>query len=494
MTFRAKSPPQQGRRSWRDVLSIHPAANRIPEPTDQEKRRLADDLRGQPQRIPVVLVRVAGNSDLQLLDGRTRLDLQEAAGIQVIDADGQLLVPYTIEEVPNDAEAEDLSESLNLHRRHLSGEARRKLIAAKIKRDPSRSDRQIAKMTKASPSTVGTVRAKMEARGEVSKLDTRTDAKGVKQPARKATKDRERPAKGRRGSADPFRIPGCAEFARREKLGPTIVNKLRGTSLGRAAEMDELIELDRAGQTEVVKALIAAAIAGEQVSALRVKSPTDLEDRNRQLECEIKDLKTNLAVAQAYPGGEPFIRASTAEQLDISATDTSEVGRQAAHIQKLENELAESKAEIAGLKREVEELRQARDKRIEQLIVERRKYADAPLPPLNLARLPLGDQLIILIGLLENGLAPVRNLVAALELPANASVKRRAQLDNIDGMVGAVFNWMSTTRDYVAEIKQALDDYAAATAPPDTPPPPPPADDGLDIPEYLRRDKKEATT
>jgi len=199
-------------------------------------------------------------------------------------------------------------------------------------------------------------------------------------------------------------------------------------------------------------------------------------------------------VAQAYPGGEPFIRASTAEQLDISATDTSEVGRRAAHIQKLENELAESKAEIAGLKREVEELRQARDKRIEQLIVERRKYADAPLPPLNLARLPLGDQLIILIGLLENGLAPVRNLVAALELPANASVKRRAQLDNIDGMVGAVFNWMSTTRDYVAEIKQALDDYAAATAPPDTPPPPPPADDGLDIPEYLRRDKREATT
>ena len=149
---------------------------------------------------------------------------------------------------------------------------------------------------------------------------------------------------------------------------------------------------------------------------------------------------------------------------------------------------------ITGLESEIEELRAARHKRLEQLIAERGTWENKPLPPLNLARLPLGDQLIILIGLLENGLAPVRNLVAALELPANASVKRRAQLDNIDGMVGAVFNWMSTTRDYVAEIKQALDDYAAATAPPDTPPPPPPADDGLDIPEYLRRDKKEATT
>src|SRR5262249_41046078 len=68
---------------------------------------------------------------------------------------------------------------------HLTAEQRRELIDKLIKATPEKSDRQIAETVKASPTTVGTRRAKMEAKGEVSKLDTRTDAKGVKQPASK---------------------------------------------------------------------------------------------------------------------------------------------------------------------------------------------------------------------------------------------------------------------------------------------------------------------
>jgi len=136
-------------------------------------------------------------------------------------------------------------------------------------------------------------------------------------------------SKRKRRDGASIRIPSCAEVARRTKLGNTTVNRLRGTSLGSAAEMDELVELNRGApdgeHTEIVRALIAAAVAGEKVSAIRVELPP----------------------------------ASIAEQLDISATDTSEVGRQAAHIQKLENELAKSKAEIAGLKREVENAKAA---------------------------------------------------------------------------------------------------------------------------------------
>jgi ParB-like chromosome segregation protein Spo0J len=75
--------------------------------------------------------------------------------------------------------------SLNYHRRHLTAEQRRELIAKLIKATPEKSDRQIAETVKASPTTVGTVRAEMEAKGEVSKLDTRIDRKGVEQPARK---------------------------------------------------------------------------------------------------------------------------------------------------------------------------------------------------------------------------------------------------------------------------------------------------------------------
>jgi hypothetical protein len=73
----------------------------------------------------------------------------------------------------------------NIQRRHLTTEQKRDLIAELLKADPSKSDRQIAKQTKTSPTTVGTVRAEKEASGDVSKLDTRTDTKGRKQPSKK---------------------------------------------------------------------------------------------------------------------------------------------------------------------------------------------------------------------------------------------------------------------------------------------------------------------
>jgi hypothetical protein len=108
--------------SWRDILSIHRAANRIPNPTEEEKRNLAADLSCHGQRVPVVLVCVASNPDARpdLLDGRTRLDLLEADGVKVVDSDGQLLVPHKVMQVQDDTEAENLSLSLNVHRRQLS--------------------------------------------------------------------------------------------------------------------------------------------------------------------------------------------------------------------------------------------------------------------------------------------------------------------------------------------------------------------------------------
>ncbi len=75
--------------------------------------------------------------------------------------------------------------SANVHRRHLTGEQKRELIAKLLKAQPEKSDRQIAETVKASPTTVGTVRAKMESAGDVSKLGTRQDTKGRQQPANK---------------------------------------------------------------------------------------------------------------------------------------------------------------------------------------------------------------------------------------------------------------------------------------------------------------------
>jgi hypothetical protein len=56
------------------------------------------------------------------------------------------------------------------------------------------------------------------------------------------------------------------------KLGDDVVNQLKGTSLDNAREQDELVILNRGAPkgelTDVVKQLVAAAVAGEKVSAI----------------------------------------------------------------------------------------------------------------------------------------------------------------------------------------------------------------------------------
>src|SRR5262249_48600179 len=130
-----------------------------------------------------------------------------AAGVEVVDANGKVLVQHRIIQVANDAEAECLSLSLNVHRRHLTGEQKRELIAQQLKATPEKSDRQIAEIVKASPTFVGKVRAEKEATGDVSTVDTRTDTKGRKQPAKKAKKVKQ-PAEKKLARSEPAAVPG----------------------------------------------------------------------------------------------------------------------------------------------------------------------------------------------------------------------------------------------------------------------------------------------
>ena len=87
-----------------------------------------------------------------------------------------------------------MSLSLNLHRRHLKPEQTRKLVTALIKAQPEKSDRHIAEHAKSNRTTVGQIRKALEKAGAVSIVDTRTDSKGRKQPAKKKTA-RKQPAK-----------------------------------------------------------------------------------------------------------------------------------------------------------------------------------------------------------------------------------------------------------------------------------------------------------
>jgi hypothetical protein len=61
--------------------------------------------------------------------------------------------------------------SANLHRRHLSAERKRELIAELVKAHPEKSDRSIAEEAKTSHVTVGKVRREIEATGKADQLE-----------------------------------------------------------------------------------------------------------------------------------------------------------------------------------------------------------------------------------------------------------------------------------------------------------------------------------
>jgi hypothetical protein len=211
-------------RSWRDVLPVHPAADLFPLMSPDELKVLGEDIKENGLRTPIVLTTVtSGYRDDgrdHLLDGRNRLDAMERVGFVLVKKgkldphlgweDDITLLPPRPCSVP-ESEAYMAAVSLNIHRRHLTSEQRRDLITKLIKATPEKSDRQIAEQVKASPTTVGTVRTKLEATGDVSKLDTRQDTKGRKQPAKKKRRtedDYRRDLQAKKAAAPPVDADG----------------------------------------------------------------------------------------------------------------------------------------------------------------------------------------------------------------------------------------------------------------------------------------------
>jgi ParB-like chromosome segregation protein Spo0J len=154
------------------AIPFHPFAKKFPSLDSAEFKALEADIKANGLREPIITLYQG-----QILDGihRYRACLRLKIEPQFKEFEG------------DDAAAAAFVVSRNVHRRHLKPKEKSEAIAALLKADPNKSDRQIAAIVKASPTTVGTKRAKMEAAGDVSKLDTRTDTKGRKQSAKKAT-------------------------------------------------------------------------------------------------------------------------------------------------------------------------------------------------------------------------------------------------------------------------------------------------------------------
>jgi hypothetical protein len=183
--------------SWRDAIKVHPAADLFPLMSESELRELGEDIKANGLRASIVLYKD------KLLDGRNRLDAMELVGIKfgfmaeqtrptknkffylhacdgsgILDGDAAIIDHF-------DGDPYNFVLSANLHRRHLTSEQKRELIAAVLKARPGESNRKIAKQTKASHVTVGAVRNELESTGQIDQLEKTTGADGKQRKAKK---------------------------------------------------------------------------------------------------------------------------------------------------------------------------------------------------------------------------------------------------------------------------------------------------------------------
>jgi hypothetical protein len=187
-------PPKS---SWRDRIKVHPAADLFPMMSDAELKVMGERIKekGIAEKIKIRDVGTDHSSvSLELLDGRNRLEAMELVGIQ-FELGSDFYDPRYFEEVHIfDDEVVDYITALNLHRRHLTAKDRDRLTDELLKADPTKSDNAIAKIVKRDHKTVGAKRRKLERRGEIPHVETRTDTKGRRQPSSKPERQQSAPA------------------------------------------------------------------------------------------------------------------------------------------------------------------------------------------------------------------------------------------------------------------------------------------------------------
>jgi hypothetical protein len=217
------SVPTAPRKSWRDVLGIHPAAELFPPLQPDELKALGEDIKANGMRMPVTLLHQQGEPNFVLLDGVSRLDALEMVGLDVPallraceerKPEPELWIEYIaepgVESTLTDHEADpyDYVRSVNDRRRHMTATQRRAVADKLLKARPDLSDRAIAKTAQVDHTTVATRRRKLEAGGEIHHQPKRTGRDGKAQSAgKKRTKPDTEPL-GQTVSMSPPTAPG----------------------------------------------------------------------------------------------------------------------------------------------------------------------------------------------------------------------------------------------------------------------------------------------
>ena len=239
--------------NWRD--QVHPATALFPMMRNAELDNLAEDIKANGLRTPVILLQDGGKR--LILDGRNRLEAIERAGLSVRKYLGTAKLYSAASDKKFDPYAFVLS--VNIHRRHLTPEKKLELVEEVLKARPRVSDRQVAEQTKTSPTTVGKIRKKLEKSGLVSTVDTRQDARGRQQPASKPPSVKQSPATSHFRDSSPTvaeraaqlvaegqKIPGAPPAAREGFADLTLVEQL--AELWRAATAEQQADfLNRIG-------------------------------------------------------------------------------------------------------------------------------------------------------------------------------------------------------------------------------------------------------
>jgi hypothetical protein len=172
-------------RPWRDLFRVHPAAAAVPAASAGEFAALKADIAHSGLRVPVEFLVQADSLDpasWALMDGRTRLDALHELGFRfAFGARGPLMqsgsgkavrLNYNMEfESKLSGTALERVISLNVLRRHLNREQKAQMTGLLLAETPENSDREIARIMGISPTTVGTIRARLEALGELLHQD-----------------------------------------------------------------------------------------------------------------------------------------------------------------------------------------------------------------------------------------------------------------------------------------------------------------------------------
>lgn len=225
------------RKSWRDVLRIHPAAEVFPMMGEDELLELAKDIKVNTLQNPVsVWEQLTPEGPVTyLLDGRNRLDAMELARIPVLNEEGTSLQDHLVDATSSMSSftAGAVVVALNVRRRHLNASQRAKMAAKALLADkeflaglktkpqvtPTAQESADGKFTKGNTANKSIVAQVAEqagvhrntARKAIAEAKAEAEAEKKKAPAAKAPAKKRQPAK-KKPAMPPSAVVAIGDF------------------------------------------------------------------------------------------------------------------------------------------------------------------------------------------------------------------------------------------------------------------------------------------